>query len=715
MLVSPPTLTGVSTSVGQSLRTTTGSWEGTAWVSWIGFERCVAADGGARCYQVSGGSAVDYVLRPADDGYRIRSCVTVANDSGQETACSALTTAIHDGRPAAGPSFDPVISSNGRYVAFTSDAANLSLLPDTNVASDIILKDRLTEVSSRVSISTSGTQANASSSSPAISNSGRYVAYESRASNLVSDDTNGVTDVYLTDTVEGATVRASVSDAGGQISAGGVTAAISGDGRYVAFVTGSSQVMPGDTNGLRDVYVFDRLAGRTVRRISVPSAGGEADGASGSPDMSVDGRYVAFTSQATNLDPPPAPAPYTPDDVSGRDTQAPSTRLVALAIGTGEVFVRDTQAPSTRLVSLGLAGSGTGFARKPRISDDGRYVAYIGREGPADWIMVRDRVGGTTRYLAKPSIDSSVAITGDGRYVLFDDRNEYQSANQIYEASVDAFYGPLGISRNDRFGGGRFGNGDSSAPSASGDGRYAAFTTLASDLIPGDTDANSDVVAHTWADSIPPGGLSGYGGSLEAGAAGAPGLRARASHCGGRRRAAPQRRGRHRERHRLDGVSDRGVRRERVERPSRRTQARAACWIQGVSRGAGGAAALTAAVAAIAYALEKEENSEVKLRGCGVPLYHYTDPLSARNIYVTRMIDARGPPLVYATTIPPTERSQSDLRAHLGVPDVSAWVLFCSNRSRTWYPVGPPAPVDFWRAPAPAPVSAVAWALNPRS
>jgi Tol biopolymer transport system component len=153
-----------------------------------------------------------------------------------------------------------------------------------------------------VSVASDGTQGNGDSVSPSISADGRYVAFMSYAYNLVPGDTNGKADVFVHDRLTGQTTRVSVASDGTQGNDGSGGASISANGRYVAFVSGASNLVPGDTNGKADVFVHDRLTGQTTR-VSVASDGTEGNSDSIYPSISADGRYVAFQSWASNLIP----------------------------------------------------------------------------------------------------------------------------------------------------------------------------------------------------------------------------------------------------------------------------------------------------------------------------------------------------------------------------------------------------------------------------
>ncbi|MEN6642914.1 MAG: Ig-like domain-containing protein [Armatimonadia bacterium] len=218
-------------------------------------------------------------------------------------------------------SFDSSISANGRYVAFYSRARNL-VAGDTNCYPDVFVHDCTTGSTTRVSVATGGAQANGDSDRPSISADGRYVAFVSEASNLVAGDTGDFQDVFLHDRTTGTTTRVSVATGGAQANGHNFDPSISADGRYVAFSSWGSNLVAGDTNERDDVFVHDRTTGTTTR-VSVATGGAQGDSTSGYPSISANGRYVAFESEASNL-------------VAG-DTN-----------GTYDVFIRDTLGVTTR-------------------------------------------------------------------------------------------------------------------------------------------------------------------------------------------------------------------------------------------------------------------------------------------------------------------------------------------------------------------------------
>jgi Tol biopolymer transport system component len=250
--------------------------------------------------------------------------------TGETTRASVSSTRAQ----ANGGSGFAAISADGRYVAFQSLASNL-VRGDTNDSSDVFLHDRTTGRTERVSIGGGG-QGNAGSEGPAISNHGRYVGFSSGASNLVPGDTNGLPDVFVRDRSTGRTVRISVSSNGREgrgdpFSNGSNAPSISAHGRYVAFHSDMTTLVAGDTNGTEDIFVHDLVTGLTARA-SVSSDGVEANGESlGPPSVSPGGRYVAFASLASNL---------VPGDLNG----------------ITDVFVHDVRTGRTFLASLGQSG-----------------------------------------------------------------------------------------------------------------------------------------------------------------------------------------------------------------------------------------------------------------------------------------------------------------------------------------------------------------------
>ncbi|NMG21975.1 calcium-binding protein, partial [Brasilonema bromeliae SPC951] len=169
-----------------------------------------------------------------------------------EISSLTLVSVADDGTQGNNYSRKPTISADGRFVAFYSAANNL-VAGDTNNSSDIFVRDLLTGTTTRVSVADDGTQGNNNSSNPAISADGRFVAFDSTASNLVAGDTNNTSDIFVRDLLTGTTTRVSVADDGTQGNGFSYTPAISADGRFVAFESSASNLVAGDTNNISDI------------------------------------------------------------------------------------------------------------------------------------------------------------------------------------------------------------------------------------------------------------------------------------------------------------------------------------------------------------------------------------------------------------------------------------------------------------------------------
>jgi len=243
----------------------------------------------------------------------------------------SVSSAGHQGNAGSGYSS---MSADGRFVAFASAASNL-VDGDTNGRNDLFVHDRTTRTTTRISVSSEGEQADDDSDGvtpTAMSADGRLVTFTSWATNLVEGDTNGVADVFVHDRTTGLTRRVSVSTAAVQGDMGSTTSALSADGRFVAFQSSASNLVSGDTNGRADVFVHERSTGITTR-VSLGSTGAEADGDAGNPTLSADGRFVAFDSWAENL---VAGDDNQTADVFVRDRKKGKTRRVSLGENGGE-------------------------------------------------------------------------------------------------------------------------------------------------------------------------------------------------------------------------------------------------------------------------------------------------------------------------------------------------------------------------------------------
>ena len=391
-------------------------------------------------------------------------------------------------------SWNANLSGNGRYVAFNSKASNL-VGGDTNGERDVFVHDQDAGTTTRVSVDSSGIQGNDRSFDPSMSHDGRYVAFSSDASNLVSDDTNGERDVFVHDQQTGETIRVSVNSNGEEGNDYSNDVTISSDGRFIAFHSDASNLVVGDTNGREDIFVYDQETQETVR-LSIDSSGAEANNDSFDANISGNGRFVAFKSLATNL-------------VSG-DTN-----------GKWDVFVHDRETGETTLVSVSSdGGQGNATSFRPHMSYDGRFVAFEsyasnlvdGDTGRRD-AFVHDRLTKTTiristdRSGGQPNHDSfSPRISSDGRFVAFSSR-----ASNLVDGDTN---GQEEVFVYDRYTGemtrvavnssGVQGNGKSNNRSLSSDGRFVAFAAFAKNLVDGDTNNRQDIFVTEQAIVDPP-------------------------------------------------------------------------------------------------------------------------------------------------------------------------------------------------------------------
>jgi len=253
------------------------------------------------------------------------------------------------------------ISGDGRYVAFVSSATNL-VSGDTNNASDVFLHDRVARTTTRVSVGTTGVQGNLSSTNPSLSRDGSRIAFQSAAGNLIGGaDTNSLTDVFVASRT-GVTFRASQPSGGGQADGASVNAAMSGDGRSVAYESRATNLVSGDSSGRSDVFHHNlavptnRVTTRVVNGVNAREFNDPGNGDSGNPSISHDGAVVAFRSSATNL-------------VSGDANGS-----------VQDVFVADLRAPlgsQNRLASVAFtSGGANGVSAMPALSSNAQVATF---------------------------------------------------------------------------------------------------------------------------------------------------------------------------------------------------------------------------------------------------------------------------------------------------------------------------------------------------
>ncbi len=380
------------------------------------------------------------------------------------------------------------MSADGRFVVFDSAASNL-VAGDTNNESDIFVHDRLTKQTSRVSISSSGRQGNSYSHGPHISGDGRYVVFTSGASNLVPGDNNGLADIFVYDRQTKQTSRVNLASNGTQANNYSGHPSLSADGRFVVFDSGATNLVKGDTNKKSDVFIHD-LQTKKTSLVNITLNGSPANGHSGIPVISADGHFVAFSSNADNL-------------VAGDTNQA------------SDIFVHDRKTKQTSRISVATNGrEGNSVSFSPHLSADGRYVVFEsassnlvnGDTNNATDIFCYDR---QTKKISLISQSSSVHqdnaysstpdISADGRFIAFlsnannlveNDTNEAEDIfiyDQLTKQTSRVSTGPNGLQGNfisDNY------------PHLSVDGRYVTFISYADNLVANDLNQAGDIFVH---------------------------------------------------------------------------------------------------------------------------------------------------------------------------------------------------------------------------
>jgi WD40 repeat protein len=384
------------------------------------------------------------------------------------------------------PFEDPAISADGQFVAFVSKDFGM-VAGDTNGVSDIFVRDRAAGLTTRVSVDSAGLESNSTSFRPDISGDGRFVTFASYATNLVAGDTNGVPDIFLHDRLTGMTTRVSVDSAGAQANSASEKAEISADGTTIAIISYASNLVAGDANNDWDVFAHDIASGATTM-VSVSSGGVQSNGQSGNffPDISADGRFVAFDCTASNL-------------VAG-DTN-----------NQWDVFVHDRLTGTTSRVSVATGGAEASNASiYPSISDDGNVVGFYsfasdlvaGDTNAAQDCFVHNRTTGVTTRVSVSSAgvegiwDSSLpVVSGDGSAVIF-----FSASTNLVAGDTNGFgdiflheiaTGTTTIASLADSGG--QGNGQPANSDISATGQYVAFASNADNLVVGDANGIRDV------------------------------------------------------------------------------------------------------------------------------------------------------------------------------------------------------------------------------
>lgn len=425
------------------------------------------------------------------------------------------------GRGRSGTSSRPVLSADGRFVAFDSEADNL-VAGDGNHVVDVFVHEFATGKTVRVSVSSAGVEGDDWSREPSLSQDGRFVAFTSRASNLIANDATTAEDVYLHDRDpdgngvydegNGVTTLVSVSSSGVQGASGAKLPSISADGSKIAFESFSSNLVSGDTNLAYDVFVRDLIA-QTTERVSVSSTGAQGDLSSFEPSLSGDGTLVAFVSAATTL-------------VAG-DTNHSS-----------DVFVRDRVTPKTTRVSVDSSGaqvSAGGY--DGAISADGTTVVFASGavklvpndlNGVID-VFAHDLATGATTLVSLDSAGGQgdaesygPAISNDGSLVAFTTSADNLVAGDL-NGALDVVVRDRGALTTTLCSGtcGAFADGDSYTPAISADGATLAFTSAADDFVFDDPYGVEDVFVRSGSD--PAASWNNYGAGFP-GTLGVPGL-----------------------------------------------------------------------------------------------------------------------------------------------------------------------------------------------
>ncbi|KAF0176670.1 MAG: repeat-containing protein [Limisphaerales bacterium] len=477
-----------------------------------------------------------------------------------------------------GASLNPVVSSNGQYVAFVSDAANL-VANDNNGARDVFWRDRVSGTTRLVSRTPAGASGNNESDAPVISADGRYVAFHSRASDLVAGDTNAGYDVFLWDAQDNSVTLVSRTATGASGAGDSFVPRLSANGRVVAFLSLAGNLVPNDTNETTDAFAYN-LDTAVMSLASVNTNGQSGNGFTGVPALSADGRHVAFVSRATDL---VTNDTSTTEDVFVRDLQLGVTRLVSVNVaGTGggsrlsfdpvisadgrfiafasgatnlvavpdlnnfpDIFVRDTQLGMTKLASINRLGTAAGsdggnpavrpLSFKPVLSADGTKVLFESAAAdlvPGDNnngrdVFLRDLVGDTTTLVSVNRFGTGAgtglsaitpySLSADLRYIAFlSDAADLGAADT--NGKTDVFLRDLATNSTKIISrvnlGGFSGSGHSFQPVLSADGSTVFFTSEAENLDSRDANAVSDVFAASTALGTPNFGVVDVGVSI---------------------------------------------------------------------------------------------------------------------------------------------------------------------------------------------------------
>lgn len=393
-----------------------------------------------------------------------------------------------------GPSSEPALSGDGRRLAFTSAATNLTAAEDGNGSvRDVFVYDQGSGAIELASSGLEGAAADASSSRPVLNADGSQLAFVSRATNLVPGDTNNASDVFAYAAATGL-VRASVTVDGTQATGPSSEPDLSADGRLLVFTSSADNLVPGDVNDADDVFIRDMLTG-AIAIVSLGRRGAPGAGDSSAPAISADGRFVSFSSNATNL---------VSGDVNGRQ----------------DVFLHDLATGRTTLISVARGGGGQNAARAGEralvsdVSGDGQLVVFesdatnlAGRDrNRRTDVFVRDTGRGSTRRVSLSTTNEEgdsasylPTITPDGRYVAFGSRADDLVAEDaqgpdVFVREIERETTVLAdVTARGRLRGREHAVPLPGRPSLSDDGATAAFVSSASNFAGSDDNRVADV------------------------------------------------------------------------------------------------------------------------------------------------------------------------------------------------------------------------------
>lgn len=390
-----------------------------------------------------------------------------------------------------GNSINASISADGRYVVFDSVATNLTTA-DNNSTWDIFLRDRLNQNTIRLTAGLAEGESDGASIDPVISDNGTTIVFSSSATNLVDDDTNQVADIFRFDMINSELIRISVNQDNDEGNDDSDAPDVSADGRYIVFESNATNLTSDtDSNSATDVFLFDSLTGQT-ERISVSSEEEEGNGISRNPSVSDDGRFVVFDSQSNNL-------------VDNDNNNA------------SDIFLRDRLLGETRRINIDNNNNeANGDSEIPVISGNGSVVAFRSiasnlvendNNNVRD-IFVKDLIDNISSRVSisssgaegDASTFSSPSIDASGRYIVF-----YSAASNLVDNDINVAWDVFVHDRELQLtflasvsGNGDHGNASSFVPAISAGGHYVVFGSVASNFVPVDNNESWDIFTHIF-------------------------------------------------------------------------------------------------------------------------------------------------------------------------------------------------------------------------